>query len=110
MRLLKKEELDLMVYLLKDKPNTKHMIEKLPGALVEEMNDGGMGSLKFLNKNKLNRRHESTIAQIQLLDIDGIPLLISIDLDGEGDIYELDVWKGDSSPTKQFPVPPYNPI
>ena len=110
MRLLKKEELDLMVYLLKDKPNTKQMIEELSAAFVEEMNDGGMGSLKFLNANKFNRRHGSTIAQIQLPDIDGIPLLISIDLDEEGDMYEIDVWKADFSPTKQFPLPPYDPI
>jgi hypothetical protein len=110
MRSLKKEEYDLIVYLLKEKPNTELMIEELPSLFVEEMKDGGMGSLVFFNKNKSGRKYGKTMAQIQLSDIDGIPLLISIDLDEQGNIYELDVWKGDFSPLKRFPLPPYNPI
>jgi hypothetical protein len=74
------------------------------------MNDGGMGSLEFLNKDRVGRKYGEAIAHIQLLDIDGIPLLITVDLDNDGDIFELDVWKGDSSPLKQFPLPPYNHI
>ena len=108
MRLLKKEEYDLIATLLKDKPNTKHIIKELPNLYVEEMNDGGMGSLRFLTKNGEKRIFGDQIAQIQLLDVDGIPLSITVNIDQEGDIFELDIWKVDFSPLKQFPLPPYN--
>jgi len=75
---------------------------------VEEMNDGGMGSLRFLTKNGEKRIFGDQIAQIQLLDVDGIPLSITVNIDQEGDIFELDIWKVDFSPLKQFPLPPYN--
>lgn len=110
MRKLKKEEYDLIVFLLTGKANTERIISELADLFVEEIKDGGMGSLELLNKDGIGRRYGKEIAQIQLLDSDGIPLLISIDLDEDGDIFELDVWKVDFSPLKQFPLPPYNHI
>ena len=70
MRLLKKEELDLITHLLKDKPNTKHWITELPTSMVEEMNDGGMGSIRFLSKLDNKRKMDYEIAVINLRDID----------------------------------------
>ncbi|HWD86491.1 MAG TPA: hypothetical protein VG367_00090 [Mucilaginibacter sp.] len=110
MRKLKKEEYDLILFLIKDKPNSEHIIAELSDVFVEEMNDGGMGSLEFLNKERAGRKYGPTMAQIQLPDNDGIPLLISVDLDKDGDIFELDVWKCDFSKLIQFPLPPYNPL
>jgi hypothetical protein len=47
------------------------------------------------------------IAIIDLYDIDGIPLFISLILGTDEELFELDVFKADFSPLKQFPVPPY---
>ena len=110
MRPLKKEEHDLIVALLNDKPGTLNLINQLPNLLVEEMNDGGMGSLKFWSNDIKKRKMGSEISTITLLDIDGIPLSIAINLDEEGNLYELDIWKVDFSPLKQFPLFPYTEI
>jgi hypothetical protein len=107
MRSLKKEEHDLIVYLLKDNPDTLNLIDELPNLFVEEMNDGGMGSLKFLFNDNNKRRVGKEIAVITLLDVDGIPLSVEVNLDEDGRLYELDVWKVDFSPLKQFPLYPY---
>jgi hypothetical protein len=111
MRKLKKEEYDLIVFLLKDKPDTGHIIAELPELFVEEMNDGGMGSIRFESKNgKRTAFFGKQIAEVNLSDIDGTPLSISVNLDSEGEIFELDIWKVDFSPLKQFPLPPYNEL
>jgi hypothetical protein len=106
MRSLTKEEFDLIAYMLNFNPTTIHYIASLPDALVEEMNDGGMGSLKFFS-NAESRRMKVEVARIDLRDSDGIPLSITINTDMNDDLYELDVFKADFSPLKQFPVPPY---
>jgi len=110
MRKLKKEERDLIMFLIKDKPHSSHIIQELPEVFVEEMDDGGMGSLLFFNKERVGRKYGPTMAQIQLRDTDGVPLLISVDLDEDGDIFELDIFKGDFSSLVQFPLPPYNAL
>ena len=110
MRKLSKAEYDLIVHLLKYTPDNQHIIDKLPSMLVEEMNDGVMGSLKFLYDNKSQQRFGKQIAEISLLDKDGVPISLAINLDIEGNIYELDVFKADSSELVEFPTPPYNEL
>ncbi len=77
--------------------------------MVEEMDDGGMGSLRFLSK-KSNRKFGREVAQISVMDQDNIPVSFSVFLDEDDDIYELDSFKADFSPLKQFPLPPYNAL
>ena len=48
------------------------------------------------------------IAEISLLDVDGIMVSFSVNLGTDGELYELDAFKGDFSPLKKFPLPPYN--
>ena len=107
MRPLRKEEKDLIAFLLSDKPGKEHLIEQLPYSTVEEMNDGGMGSLKFLYNDNKKRRMGCEIATISLKDIDDTFLSIALNLDEDENLFELDVWKVDFSPLKQFPLPPY---
>jgi len=108
MRLLKKEECDLIEYLLKDKSDFRYLLNDLPNLMVEEMKDGGMGSLKFLSKTGKKRIMREQIAEISLLDLDGIFVSFSINLGTDGELYEFDAFKGDFSPLKKFPLPPYN--
>jgi len=108
MRLLKKEEFDLIVYLLKDSYEFKHLLKDLGKLMVEEMNDGGMGSLRFISKTGEKRIMKDEIADISLLDLDGTPVSFSINLGTDDELFELDVFKGDFSPLKKFPLAPYN--
>ncbi len=63
---------------------------------VKDMNDGGMGSLLFASSKK-DRRLGDVIARIQYQDEDGVTVLVSLNLDKEGELYELDSWKVDFS-------------
>jgi hypothetical protein len=110
MRALKKTEQDLIIFLLNKKPDNEHLINGLSDLLVEEMSDGEMGSLKFLSNDTKKRKMGTEVSAITLLDIDGIPLSISLNLDEEGELYELDVWKVDFSPLKQLPLYPYTQV
>jgi hypothetical protein len=107
-RKLKKAESDLIEYLLKENPSAIHIINKLPTMLVEEMNDGGMGSLTFVHNDKTEQRIGHMIAEVSLFDKDEVPVSFAIILDSDGDLYELDAFKADSSPLTEFPCPPYN--
>ena len=110
MRLLKKEEQELIAYMLKDKPEFQYFIDyELANSKVEEMSDGGMGSLKFLSVKNIKSIMKNEVAVIDLSDADNVPLFIALNTNTDGEIYELDIFKGDFSPLKQFPIPPYKP-
>ena len=44
-RLLTRSEIDLIKWVIRDSKEAINIIPTLPSLLVEEMNDGGMGSL-----------------------------------------------------------------
>ena len=71
---------------------------------VENMNDGGMGSIRF-ESDKTNRRFGDEIAQVELKDEDDMPVIIGLIIDQYDHLYELDVWKVDFSPTKNLIIP-----
>ena len=65
--------------------------------LVKPMNDGEMGSLKLYSDGlKLDNRHfGKQISDFQFLDVDGVNVIASLNIDTNGDLYELDIWKTD---------------
>ena len=66
---------------------------------VEEMNDGNMGSLYFINSILKSFRNRGKCLKQQLyFDIDMTEVLVSIDIDLEGNLYELDIWKVNFEP------------
>ena len=101
-RLLTLPELGLLIYMLRGKPNVEQILALLPTAEVEEMDDGGMGSLRFVS-SKPERRLGEIAAELLYHDVDGVPVLATLYLDTEGDLYELDSWKVDFSPLKRIP-------
>lgn len=105
-RKLKADEIALITWMIKDANEGSAIIDKLNELTVEEMNDGGMGSLKVVVDGKDSRLYSKDLAKADLFDIDGVPVFISIDLDTNGDFYQLDVFKGDFSPLKKFPSVP----
>ena len=64
---------------------------------VESMNDGGMGSLLLLpsNTDPKNRKFGGRISDYEFLDEDGVTVLASINIDQNGKLFELDIWKTD---------------
>lgn len=98
MRKLNPDEIPLVKYLL-DKSGLDYSISELK---VTEMNDGGMGSLLFDSKTKEPRFGKAT-AEYWFKDSDGVGVTARLNLDQEGELFELDVWKTDFSELKKWP-------
>ncbi len=75
----------------------------LSSALVEDMSDGGMGSIRFLKPNESERRFGKAVAKAEYTDEDGVLVSIALNVDRDGDLYEVDFWKVDFSPLKRYP-------
>ena len=95
MRKLNTTELEIMTKLL-ELANLQTDIAEL---LVSPMNDGGMGSLE-IGQNYDSRKFGEKIAEYIFNDIDGTPVLATLNVDTQGNLYELDIWKVDFSPTQ----------
>ncbi len=63
-----------------------------------------MGSLKFFDSS-YGRQFGAEIARGEARDIDGVLLSITLNVDSEGDLFELDIWKVDFSELKRLPTP-----
>ncbi|PJZ75674.1 DUF6984 family protein [Leptospira neocaledonica] len=92
----------LLVFLLKKSNLSKYVDLDASKLKVQEMDDGGMGSLFFLANNE-GRRMNKSIASLSFYDIDGIEVSVTLNIDQYGDLYELDLWKVDFSKLKKIP-------
>lgn len=72
---------------------------------VRSMQDGGMGSLLLFPKGMVveGRKFGERISEYQFRDADGVDVIISLNFDTKGELFELDVWKTDFSPLIHFP-------
>lgn len=75
----------------------------LDDALVVEMRDGGMGSIRFLKGS--DRRRSRSIAEAEYTDEDGVSVSIELNVDERDELFELDLWKVDFSPLRRYPNP-----
>ena len=105
MRLLKAEEVLLMKALLMANPKIAEIIvPTLDTTFVENMNDGGMGSLIFIScTDDSNRKIGKTLAEAEFLDEDQVPVFVQLNLDNYNQLFELDIWKVDYSPVSRYP-------
>lgn len=94
-------EVDLVEALLADHPDHASSREHLEALDVEEMNDGGMGSLRFLSSRSPHMSQQ--LADVIFHDVDGMFVSATLNLDAEGMLFELDIFKGDFSPLMQIP-------
>lgn len=102
-RSLKLQESALLEAVLSANSATVHVLLQLTQARVEEMADGGMRSLQFGARQ--SRRMGGEVATATYVDIDGVPVEISVNVDESGDLIELDMWKANFSPLLHFPEP-----
>lgn len=65
--------------------------------LVNEMDDGGMGSLKLAPSGTLfqNARFGRMAGDCMFKDSDGIDVIASLYVDKNNQLFELDLWKVD---------------
>lgn len=103
-RSLRIEELRLVEALIASSPGRDHLANNLEHRLVEEMNDGGMGSLRFVDDGQTDRSFGAAFAEGRFLDEDGVPVSVVLNLDDRGALFELDVFKADFSALKRFPA------
>lgn len=63
--------------------------------LVKPMKDGGMGSLYLYPEGaiKEDRIFGKQVSEFQFTDEDGVEVIASLNLDNNGDLFELDLWK-----------------
>src|SRR5689334_4942901 len=68
---------------------------------VYPMSDGGMGSVRFVTERTASRHRKfgQQLSQLHLKDADGVDVIASLDVDTDGELFELDLWKTDFSPT-----------
>ncbi|MDN3575699.1 hypothetical protein QWZ03_02805 [Chitinimonas viridis] len=96
---MRSEELVLLAAML-------HMpLEAIKTNVVEDIADGGMGSIRFVHESSMPRLFGSTVVEAEYIDSDGIVVSITVSLDNQGDLYEVDFWKVDFSPLLKYPLP-----
>lgn len=99
----KKIEIDLIGYLAR---KAKYLLDKhwYNDYKALPMNDGGMGSILLIPKNlpQKERFFKAQISDCLLKDIDNMDVLISLNIDQNDFLFELDIWKCDYSPVKEI--------
>src|SRR5260221_20846 len=80
-------------------------VSLLSETLVRDMPDGGMGSIQFYQGSSISdkRRFGKQIAEGAFRDVDGVPVSVTLNLDERGELFELDVFKGDFTPLVSYP-------
>jgi hypothetical protein len=73
--------------------------------LVRPMADGGMGSLTLFPSGIINeqRKFGQRVSELEFIDEDEIKVIVSLNVDGEGNLFELDIWKTDFNSLKKIP-------
>ena len=72
---------------------------------VEPMNDGRMGSLRFVTSphDQSSRRFGIVASELSFHDADGTLVTVTLNLDQHGLPFELDIWKTDFTPLIRVP-------
>ncbi|HEX6772389.1 MAG TPA: hypothetical protein VF126_10215 [Acidobacteriaceae bacterium] len=99
-RLLPQEKALLRAMLANQYPNLDFVLDT---SEVDEMLDGGMGSIRFVDKNTHERHLGKVLREAEFLDTDGILVSIGINSDQRGRLFEVDFWKVDFSPLRKYP-------
>ncbi len=72
---------------------------------VKPMKDGEMGSLLLFPNGKIeeNRLFGKCVSEHQFTDKDGVEVIAALNIDNEGELFEIDIWKTDFSPLISLP-------
>jgi len=103
-RCLNGGETDLITQMVRGTVLEARVLHALAQAMVEDMADGGMGSVRFCSARRGERRFRQQIAEASFVDEDGIAVSATLNLDQNGDLFELDLWKVDNSALHRYPA------
>jgi hypothetical protein len=70
--------------------------------LVESMEDGNMGSLR-IGETANSRKFGRSIAEAEFADRDGVLVIATLNVDTDGQLLELDMWRLDFAPLQRWP-------
>jgi hypothetical protein len=104
-RKIRENEKDLILFLLKELNFTS--VEYPIGEDVFEYEDGKMGSISFFlpEKNESEPVYNGDLIQVQYIDSDSIPVVITLTKDIQNQLLDLDFWKVDFSKLLKYPKP-----
>jgi hypothetical protein len=105
MRTLRAVEKQLLSTLLAGTPDGLVFLPSLDTIPARSMKDGGMGSVAFYPESGSDRRFGGELIAGEFKDEDGVPVSVVVNIDQDGGLYELDVWKVDNSPLRRWPAP-----
>ena len=100
-RALREEERELICFMLSGARTDGSLDIDLGPSRVVDMQDGGMGSIRFVRSGR--RVLGRVVAEAEYEDIDGVLVSVSINSDSEGQLFEVDFWKVDFSSLKRYP-------
>jgi hypothetical protein len=100
--LSKQEQKLLEVLIKKAKLDFPQMNDKL---LAQPVKDGNMGGLRLVPDGIKNetRLFGNMASELEFTDEDGITVIASLNIDTNGNLFELDIWKTDFSPLIRIP-------
>lgn len=69
-----------------------------------DLKDGGMGSVRLVEgADDSRRRMGRELVAVSYTDEDQVPVLISLNVDERGHLFEIDIWKVDFKPLLRYP-------
>ena len=106
-RPMSEQEKAVVTTLLQGRPEASRLMHSLEGIVVEDMEDGGMGSLLLIPKAAENTQRSmgAEIASGTFRDSDGVLVVVAVNVDKNDMLYELDVWKVTFEPLLSLPAP-----
>src|SRR6185437_10003756 len=96
LRDLRDDELAIIRKMISRSGLEKAYEEQLAKMKVQNMPDGGMGSLQFYNgRPRSLGEYGGGIAEAAFRDANDVPVSITLNVDKDGELFELDVFKAD---------------
>src|SRR5262245_47727245 len=103
-RAISPNEAALLESLLGMVPASEKYLETVRTLRIQELDDGGMGSFRIVNDQDQNsRRFGSQLVMAEFTDRDDVLVSVTLNLDPQGDLFEVDIWKTDNSPLQVWP-------
>lgn len=98
------QEERLLEFLVK-RSSTPIPVNWRDGLLVHPMDDGGMGSLYLFpgGEGNAGRTFGKQVSEYQFTDSDGVEVIASLNVDKEGELFELDILKTDFGKLLKWP-------
>ena len=100
-RHIKTEEKELIQFIL-NHSNEFELLSQIPEN-VYDLDDGGMGSIKFTNKPE--RVYGRDVLEVNYTDADATQVVIALTIDNKGELFELDFWKVNFEKLNKYPKP-----